>query len=187
MLVALLSTFTLTALAKDLHHLAMIIPILAIGLEESLKKESKKIRLVLMSCLAIAYGIHIIQGDKQLKSISTPTFGKSKQMKMLERLQVNKVETLITMDYEIYGIIEILDPQIDVIHAWGAISIEGYNSLPKILQKAKGGHLIVCDSSMPMIYNLHPPLSLLRSMEQDLSITIDVVDKWEGVMLYKVK
>ena len=70
---------------------------------------------------------------------------------------------------------------------WGAISTEGYDSLPKILQKAKGGHLIVCDSSMPMIYNHASPLSLLRSMEQELSITIDVVDEWDGVILYEVK
>ena len=69
-----------------------------------------------MSCLTIAYGIHIIQGDQQLKSIATPTFGKSKQIKMLERLQINKVETLITMDYEIYGVIEMLDSQMNVIH-----------------------------------------------------------------------
>ena len=38
---------------------------------------------------------------------------------MLERLQINKVESLITMDYEIYGVIEMLDPQLDVIHALG--------------------------------------------------------------------
>ena len=106
---------------------------------------------------------------------------------MLERLQTNQVEKLITMDYEIYGVIEMLDPQIDVIHAWGAISHEGYDSLPKILQKAKGGHLIVCESSMPMIYNLHPPLSLLRSIEQKLSITINIIDEWDGVILYEVK
>ena len=187
MLIALVSILTLTAIAKDLHHLAMMIPILAIGLEETVQEETKKVQTITMTLLAISYGMHTIQGDEQLKSITTPTFGWSKQTRMLERLQTNKVKKLITMDYEIYGVIEMLDPQIEIVHAWGAISHEGYDSLSKILQKAKGGHIIVCDSSMPMIYNLHPPLSLLRSIEHDLSIEINVIDEWDGVVLYEIK
>ena len=187
MSVALVSIFTLTTITKDLHHLAMMLPILAIGVEKTMQKDSKRIQIALLSILTIGYGIHIIQADTQLNSIITPTFNRSKQTELVQKLQVNNVEELITMDYEIYGVIEMLDPQINVIHAWGAISHEGYDVLPQILKRAKGRHLIVCDSSMPMIYNLHPPLSLLRSLEQDLSITINIIDEWDGAILYEVK
>ena len=88
MFVALVSILALTTIAKDLHHLAMILPILSIGLEETLQKDSNRIRIVLMTLFTIGYGIHIIQGDKQLKSITTPTFGWSKQIKMMKHIQL---------------------------------------------------------------------------------------------------
>jgi hypothetical protein len=186
-LLSSISLLLLTAVAKDLHHLAMVLPILALGVEEVLRHKDLWIQRSIICLFILAMPVHLVQGDSQIMSISTPTFAKSKQAELIKKLQKHNVEKLITMDYEIYGVIEMLDPEIEVLHTWGAISHEGYEALPQIIDLAKGNHLLVCTSSMPMIYNLHPPLSLLRSKAQKKGLQIKMIEEWKGVVLYEVK
>ena len=186
-LFAIISISLLTLIAKDMHHLAMLLPILSLGIAEILQKYKIQTQLMVFGIFFLGYVPNILQGDHQLKSITTPTFGWSKQKKIIETLQKHNVQTVITMDYEIYGVVEMLDPDIKIIHTWGAISHEGYQALPQILHMAKGSHLLVCESSMPMIYNLHPPKALLLSKARELSLHIQLIDSWEGIALYKIQ
>ena len=60
--------------------------------------------------------------------------------------------------------------------------------IPAVLQQAKGGHLIVVQSSTPMIYNLRPNLQQLQAQADLLGLTVVEVDKWEQekVVLFQV-
>ena len=175
--------------AKDLHHFAMLVPIYAIvlGLLAEALWKKKAWMLLMFAPIAAGSALDVIQSDKLLKQISTPTFRYSDQQNMLQLLKKHNVQKMVTMDYEIYGLVEYLAPQIQVIHGWGAISHKRRKALPGLLKAAKGGHLLVLSSSMPMIYNLRPDSLQLERAAKEQSLAIIPIETWEDrLWLYKI-
>ena len=103
-------------------------------------------------------------------------------------LEKEKVQKLMTMDYEIYGLLEYLNSDIDIHHGWGAISHRRYHALPELMAQAERGHIIVLKSSMPMRYNLKPTIQMMEEAAQKKGLRIEVQNKnaqWVLVRVYR--
>ena len=122
--------------------------------------------------------LDLLQADKQLRTISVPTFTASAQQQLDEELKESNVQYLLTMDYEVYGVLEALEPRLHVQHSWAAVSHERRSALPQLLTHAAGGHLIVLKATHPMIYNLRATEKQLQKSANKLDLQIKLVDAW---------
>ena len=88
-----------------------------------------------------------------------PTITAKGQDELAGLLERHRVQRLVTSDYDLYGAIEAISPEISVTHTWAAISRAGpqrKKALPSVLERSANGHYLVVRPSAPMIYNLSP-------------------------------
>lgn len=189
-LVVPLQILLLFLLNHDLHHLAQSTVLLALwsGLAADRLAATRAPRGMLRSLLAcllvlpnIASGIlHLRATDAIVEQIPVPTFTAAGQAALVEMLRRNGVEDLVVADYESYGMLEVLAPEIRVTHAWGAMAI--HHSGKEILRYARGRYLLSVQASMPMIYNWDPEPEALKSTATAAGVTVEAVDSlnWQG-------
>ena len=164
-------------IARDLHHLAQTTPVLAIvaglAIEQIVALRSPRhsyARLRLASLLTVPTLVTGIQDlwrtDAVMRTIDVPTWTASGQADLQQMLRKAEVERLVVSDYESYGLLEVLLPEVQIEHAWGAASREHGDELGlSILDHAAGGHLLVVKASAPMIYSW--PRSALSKPDRD--------------------
>lgn len=166
-LFAALALLALWLVARDLHHLAVTTPLLAIcaGLAADalagLRAPPRSARrtawaLALVAPLVLDGALRQRATGPLLAAVPVPTFPASGQADLVGLLTRNGVQRLVTADYEIAGVPELLLPGVAVQHAWPAVARHGAAALPGILAAAEGGHLLVLRASQPFIYNLRP-------------------------------
>ena len=191
--------------ARDLHHLAMLAPLVAawFGLAaEHLcalvtpPRSFARARLALLLALPwmLAGSRDALSTDAVLSTIAVPTFTAAGQQALVELLRAHHVQHLTACDYELYGLIELIAPDIEVTHAWGAASREHGAILPDLLRRAagasaEGGHLIVLQPSAPMIYNLRPSGGQLKALGAELGLEVEEVGRLpeKAAVLYRVR
>lgn len=172
-------------LNRDLHHLAqstvllaLLVGLAAARLGATVGPPQSAARL-LVSLIVLAPHLiagvqHLRRTDAVLATIAVPTFTATGQQELTALLQRNGVERLVTADYEIYGLIEVLAPEIQVTHTWAALSRRAADvpvAPDAILRAAAGGHLLIVRPSTPMIYNWTPTFNELRQqVPADLSV-----------------
>ena len=188
--VTLAQILVLSFIAKDLHHLAMVTPLFYLLLI-FLWKENIDLGWKISICILPFFAGNmqvLFDSSRHLSAVQTPSFSVESQQKMATLLQKHQVQKLLTMDYEIYGVLEVLAPEISVTHSWGAISHERMKALPQLLQESKDGHLLVLRSSSGMIYNLRPSTKSLEQLAKPLGLKIELVDTWTNrLWLYSVQ
>ncbi|MAA77989.1 MAG: hypothetical protein CL916_01920, partial [Deltaproteobacteria bacterium] len=167
---------------KDLHHYALITPIWALWSTVV----AQHMRKWIIAPFVLSGILMCIHTDDILAQINVPTFNASQQKDLLHMLEQEKVQHLITMDYEVYGLLEYLNADIEIYHGWGAISHKRYRALPELISKAEHGHLIVLKSSMPMRYNLKPTVDMMTDAAQKKGLHIEVQNHNEQWMLVRV-
>jgi hypothetical protein len=183
---ALLSTQVLFIILgpKDLHHFAMILPTWALWGGILVSKTPRDI--VWLTPFFISTAFFCAQTDSTFKQITIPTFSASQQQRLYSTLDDHNVQKLVTMDYEIYGLLEYHRPQIQTIHGWAAISHKRYHALPQLIEEANGGHILVVESSMPMRYNLHPTEKMLSEAAQKKGLQYEVLEKESNWILARI-
>lgn len=185
--------------ARDLHHLAMLAPMvaiwsgLAIGQLAGRWAPSRSLRHaglgVLFALPWLGANIHtIIRTDAVLDQIATPTFTAQGQQALVSMLRTHGVHRLVACDYELYGVLETLAPDVTVLHGWGAASHQRGDVLPELLHLATDGHLLVVQASAPMIYNLRPSRGQLITLANQEGLAVEVVDHLpdQTAVLYRV-
>jgi hypothetical protein len=174
-------------IAKDLHHLAMATPLFAIWLAMLTQHLSTK-KTILFMLFWLVGNIQILsKSSSTIASVQTPSFTKVNQLNLVALLEKNSVRQLMTMDYEVYGVLEALAPTIEVTHTWAAISHERVAALPYLLKQSVGGHLLLLKSSSRMIYNLYPSENQLEYQARILGLKINLIENWnEKMSLYQV-
>ncbi len=190
-LTVILSTqvLTLTWIAKDLHHLAMATPLLCFWMV-SMLQESNTSLIVKYTLCGLWLGSQswiLYDSPFIIDAVETPTFSERSQQSLVQLLDEHSVTGLTTLDYEVYGVLEVRMPHLTVKHAWPSISTQRWNALPQILEVASGGHLIVLQSSMSMIYNLSPSLNRLQSVAKKAHLHVEQIETEPGVWLYSVE
>ncbi len=176
----------LSVIAQDLHHLAIATPLFWLWFCLVLQHiPLQRIRFGIITVVLLNQGIILWQGCSRILEVNTPTFSQLKQQQLTSLLLTNQVQHLVTMDYEIYGILEVEVPNIDVLHSWPSISTQRWAALPKILKTSIQKHLVVVESSMPMTYNLQPTSKRLQEACASLNLQATLVDdSMSGVKLY---
>jgi hypothetical protein len=155
--------------ARDLHHLAMATPTLAIVAGLALDRLAAvatpprsparaRAALILALPLLLSGAASLARTDAVVAQVDAPTFSEAGQEALAELLRRNDVRRLLVADYESYGMLELRAPAVQVTHAWPAVALHGPRPpaelLPDLLRQARGGHLLLVRASAPMTYNL---------------------------------
>ena len=178
----------LTWIAKDLHHLAMATPLLGLWLVYTFDQVSWKAPPLLMIG-GLWFGTQIwtlTDAPKIIDAVETPTFSEMRQQALEDILNQNVIHHLITMDYEVYGVLETRMHWLSVTHMWPKISTERWDALPNIIKDNQGTHLLVLKSSTPMIYNLQPSVQRLQIVGKNVGVSIELVGHIDGIRLYRL-
>lgn len=167
----LLQVALLLGVARDLHHLAQASPTLAAVAGLSLARLARRlgrrgpwVAAALALSLAADGAWQLARTDATVATIRVPTFTRDGQAALRRMLEDAGVRRLAVCDYESYGLLEVIAPEVEAVHGWGAASRRRGGVLPALLELARGGHFLVVRASAPMIYNLAPdPPTLARA------------------------
>lgn len=171
-----LQTLALLLANRDLHHLAQATPSWAMWLglaADRVAGEWAPPRSPLRGVVAtlgvlpavFAGALQLRGTDAVLATAPRSTFTRAGQEELVGMLREAKVRRLVTSDYEVYGTIEALAPEIETVHTWGAISRGGVDRAA-ILGLAAGGHYLALRPTAPMIYTWSPgPRDVARLAE----------------------
>jgi hypothetical protein len=189
----------LLLVARDLHHLASTAPMVAIWAALAIDHlagqvaPSRSLRRSLVGlALALPWvwsGAHaLLQTDAVVDSITIPTFTERGQEALGKLLDDAGAQRVVLCDYESMGTLEILRPELELIHAWGLASRVRGEALPTMITQAAGHHLLVVDASAPMIYNLHPSEEELGQAAAAQGLTLTVAGRLPAgtATLYKL-
>ena len=182
----LLQIFVLAWVAQDLHHIVIATPLLWYTIVRvSQEVKLSNIVFAVMTIGILGSNIWILRDAPTIiESIQTPTFSEPKQQQLVDLLTKHGVSNVVTMDYEVFGVLEVRSPSLNVSHMWPQISTQRWDALPNILAENIGSHLLVLDASMPMIYNLQPSEQRLNKVAEEIGISIKHVDQVDGMWLY---
>ena len=160
-----LSALALLVVAREMHHLAMLTPVLALWAAlslDALAKESDFRAAVVATPLVVANVLALAGTGRVLATVHPPTFTTSDQAALVALLRDNGVQRVVVSDYASYGMLEVLAPEIEVQHVWAYTSWRGTADLPNVLRFAAGGYFLVVESEAPLRYDLHPTLATLE-------------------------
>ncbi|MSQ02243.1 MAG: hypothetical protein EXR71_10205 [Myxococcales bacterium] len=150
-------------LNRDLHHLAQAtVPLallVALGADRvagELARPRSTLRAIVTSlCLAPAVfaGLQQLRGtDGIVRTARAHSFTTDGQLALTELLRENGVQRLVVANYELYGLLEQLVPEVEVVHGWGAVSRKD-KDLGGLRAIGQGGHYLWVRPSAPFIYD----------------------------------
>ncbi len=160
-----LQTGFLFLLNHDLHHLAQAtVPfalLVALGADrvagEVARPRSTLRAVVTTACLApsIFAGVQQLrETDGIVRTARAHSFTADGQTALAALLREHEVRRVVVTNYELYGLLEQLVPEVEVVHGWGAVSrkdkdLEGLRAL------GQGGHYLTVRPTAPFIYDWH--------------------------------
>ncbi len=178
-----LATGLLFLANHDLHHLAQAsvfwglwtalsaVRVAALaGRPRSLVRAVVGVGLCAPSVIA---GVHQLgETDSVLATAPQSTFRESGQRALLDLLASAQVQRLVTSDYEVYGMVDIRAPGIDLLHTWAAFSRKVHEPW-RVLQIARGGHYLSLRATAPMIYNWSPTPEQVRAASLQAGVHVE--------------
>jgi hypothetical protein len=186
-----LSTVALLVVAREMHHLAMLTPALALWAALSLDSFARTSHLravVSVAPLVAANVIALTATGRVLATVHPPTFTTSDQAALVALLRENEVRRLVVSDYASYGMLEVLAPDVEVQHVWAYTSWRGSAVLPNVLRLASGAWFLVVESEAPLRYDLHPTKDTLEEKARfaDVGVTRAGALSGDRAVLYRV-
>lgn len=150
-------------LNRDLHHLAQAsVPLaclVALGADRvagEVANQRSFLRPAVTALLifpAVLVGVQqLSRTDAHVNAARAHTFTTNGQTALVDLLRTHHVSRLVVTDYELYGMLEQIVPEIEVTHGWGAVSRKD-RSVEGLRAVAAGGHYLSVAASQPMIYN----------------------------------
>ena len=152
---------------RDLHHLAEATVPLALLTALGADRLAATLAPPRSILRALAVGLFLapacFAGIDQLRSTDAlvrtaraHTFTADGQAAVVGMLRRNDVHKLVVTDYELYGVLEQLAPDIELLHGWGAVS-RGDRSIAGLRAAASGGYYLRVSGSAPFIYDWRAP------------------------------
>ncbi len=176
--------------ARDLHHLATAAPIVALaaglaadqlaGLVAPPRSGRRLAMAVGLSVFWVLPGVgDLARTDPAVEQIRVPTFTRSGQAELAGLLRSSGVSEVVVADYESYGMLELVVPEIAVEHIWPAVSVLRADALPAVLRHTRGRHLLLVEASAPMVYNLRASARRLQEAAEQAGVSVEVVGQLE--------
>jgi hypothetical protein len=163
-----LAALLLFALNRDLHHLAMLTAWIAMwgGLAVdrvaalvSPPRSPARARTCLLLLLPwMASGASAAWNTGEvLDTCTTPTVLERGQDAIVEMLRSEDADRVLVVDYDLYGALDVLAPEIDFVHGWGAMSAsdDRRGTMADLLRTEPSWWLVVRPSA-PTIYSYSP-------------------------------
>ncbi len=150
-------------LNHDLHHLAQAtVPLallVALGAER-VAAEMSQARSFLRTAItlllvapAIAAGVgQLRETDGLVRTATSRTFTRDGQEALAEMIREAAVRRLVVTDYEMYGLLETLVPEVEVVHGWGAVA-RHERDLPALRATVGADAYLRVRASAPLVYN----------------------------------
>jgi len=195
----LLQLGLLWLVARDLHHMAQATPTFAIvaglaldrlaGVATPPRSPRRALVALLLSLPLVIGGISALaRTDEVVRRVPVPTFPERGQADLVSLLRGAGVRRLVLADYESYGMLELLVPEIRVEHAWPAVARQGPGALPQVLERAQGAWFLELHASQPMGYNLRPSARQLQAAADQAGLVLTRVGALPGdaAVLYRV-
>ena len=190
---------------RDLHHLAQAAPTIALLVGLSCERIARRLappgstaRVVWALVLALPFVLagvwSCLRTLPTLRTVPSLAVTAHGQRALIDMLHEHEVRQLWTSDYDLYGVFEVLDPDLELAHAWGAASASRDRAvlLQDLLLAARGGHYLVVSPSAPRIYDLHPSHAQLESAASTVGVRLGLLDEVgagnkASARLYKVE
>ncbi len=188
----MLSTVALLLVAREMHHLAMLTPVLALwaGLSlDALAGTSNLRAAAIVAPLVAANVVALASTARVLATVRPPTFTAPDQDALVALLRNAGVERVVVSDYASYGLLDVLAPELEVQHVWAYTSWRGDSGLADVLRFAAGGHLLVVESEARLRYDLHPTAETLAAKATVANVSVLRVAALPGerAVLYRVE
>ncbi len=185
----------------DLHHLAQAAPTMALlvglGVERLARRLARsapsRSALAMLLCLPlVAAGfVSVARTADVVDSVPAPAITEQGQRAIQALLEEHEVRQLWTCDYDLYGVLELRSPELELSHAWGAASAGGDRqaTLRQLLLAARGAHLLLVRSAAPRIYDLSPRDAQVQRAAAAVGVDAVLVGSIEGegwARLYRI-
>jgi 4-amino-4-deoxy-L-arabinose transferase-like glycosyltransferase len=185
--------------AQDMHHLAIATPTMAILAGLSIELIAARFTpprslvrgvWVAIGCMPWVWvgSYAITQTDEVLHTIPRPTIDRSGQDALVDMLQDNDVQRVLTVDYDSAGSLDVLMSDVDFIHGWTTVVQRRSTALPELLNAVLGHHVLVINHVPPSSHNISPQESDLDAAGAQAGAELEVVDRLPGddAVLYAV-
>jgi hypothetical protein len=187
-----LATIALLAVAREMHHLAMLTPVLALwaGLSLDTLAGTSALRAALVAAPLLAANLLALASTPRvLGTVHPPTFTAGGEEALVGMLRDAGVGRVVVSDYASYGVLEVLAPDLDVQHVWAYTSRRGSSGLVDVLRLASGAHFLVVESEAPLRYDLHPSEATLAEKAPAAHVRATRVAALPGerAVLYRVE
>jgi hypothetical protein len=186
---------------RDLHHLAQAAPTLALWVGLALERVAARFtRAGTAPRFALAVGLALplmvagfvsgVRTGSVIDSVPAPAITERGQRALEALLEEHGVRRLWTSDYDLYGVFELRQPQLELAHAWGAVSLQRRAVLPDLLRAARGAHYLAVKPAAVRIYDLAPSDAELGRAAREAGVELVLVGQIEGegwARLYRVQ
>lgn len=190
---------------RDMHHLASLSALmglwggLATARVAALVSPPRSQRRAILSALLMAPWL--VSGalaawhtDAQLAACTAPLIRSDGQQQLVDRLQDEEIERLVFCDYDLYCLLDLRLPEVELINGWGAMSssTDRRGTLSQLVGQARGAHLLLVRPTAHTIYGIHTSQTDLARLAADAGATLQPVwelEDEEGVWarLYEVR
>ncbi len=162
-----LQLVALFLLNRDLHHLAQAtVPLAlftALGVDRvagELARARSPLRaaataLGLAPAMAVG-AVQLRETDAVVRTARAHSFTAAGQAELGALLRDAQVRRLVVVNYEMYGLLEQLVPDVGITHGWGAASRRD-KDVDGLRDVARGGHYLWVRPSAPFVYDWHAP------------------------------
>jgi hypothetical protein len=186
------SGLALFLLNRDLHHLAMLTAVLAmwaglcvdrVAALVSPPRSPARGRAALVLLLPwMSSGIAAALGaDALLSTCDAPVISRTGQQAVVDLVRGAPVQRLVVASYDLYGVLEVLAPEVRVDNGWGALSSSSDRraTLVTLLRHAEGGHYLTVRPTAPTIYQMDPSEDDLAGIARDAQVRLAPVGTLE--------
>jgi hypothetical protein len=186
---------------RDLHHLAQATPTVALLVGLGCERVAARFTQpggVHRHALAIGLALPLmvagfasgVRTGRVIDTVPAPAITERGQRALERLVEEHAVQRLWTSDYDLYGVFELRRPQLELAHAWGAVSLERRAALPDLLRAAQGAHYLAVKPAAPRIYDLAPSDADVQRAAREAGVEAVLVGQIEGrgwARLYRVE
>jgi hypothetical protein len=184
-----LASIGLFALNRDVHHQSQLTMWLAawggLAIDRVAATISPPRTITRAACAALLCAPWAVAGlldatatDATLRRCVPPSVRSSGQQAVVQLLRRHQVDRLMVCDYDLYGALDALAPEVTITNGWGAMSWSNDRdqTLIDLLHSGAGGWYLAVEPSARRIYEYDPGDERIRRLGRDAGVKVEPVE-----------